>query len=417
MAKDIPSVPLASSPLRLKVSLSRPLRHARYRQLWTANLLSNIGTWTQAFASAWLIASMSHSASTTTLVQTAAYAPILLFALVAGVVADAVDRPKLLFIVNLMMALCACAMAVLVISGHAAAGPVLLLTFMLGTGSAFMWPAWQAAMSGLVQPDEVEAAATLNTLSYNVAAIVGPAIGGILFNWIGAGALFLVNAISFLGLLTVYWSWWREGAMPCPAKAALWPSFTAGLTAAFGSRRYRRIVLHVGTVFFASIAFAALLPVYVRDVLRLDSGVFGLLMGSLGGGVVLAAFILPSLRVRLDRTRLLAGGLVLYGLMLISISFATQRLLLMVLIVCGGMAWSAIVSTLNAAAQSSFPATIRARTLSIYLLVMAAGYTAGSVFWGALADRFGVAFAVAAAGACLIANAAALACAEAECAI
>jgi predicted MFS family arabinose efflux permease len=408
MSKDSLSVPLPAQALRAKVPLSKPLRHARYRRLWAANLISNLGTWTQTFASAWLIASLSHSASTTTLVQTATYVPIFLFALLAGVVADAVHRPKFLFFCNLFMALCACTLAGLVITGHASAGPVLAITFCLGTGSAFMWPAWQASMSGLVEPDEVEAAATLNNLSYNVAAIAGPAIGGVLFNWIGPGALFLVNAISFVGLLGVYWAWWQEHQPSTVTSAGFMDSLKAGLSCAFGCSRYRNILVHVCTVFFATIAFAGLLPVFVRDVLRMNSSVFGTLMGSLGAGAVLAAFILPTLRARVDKTRLLAGALLVYGAMLIAMSFARSLAVLVPLIVCGGMAWSATVSTLNAAAQLSFPSHIRARTLSIYLFVMAGGYTVGSLVWGRVADHFGVQVAFAAAGACVIVNAIAL---------
>jgi MFS family permease len=137
--------------------------------------------------------------------------------------------------------------------------------------------------------------------------------------------------------------------------------------------------------------------------------VFGTLMGSLGAGAIVAAFILPSLRTRVDKTRLLAGALLVYGAMLISLSFAHSLAVLIPLIVCGGMAWSATVSTLNAAAQSSFPAHIRARTLSIYLFVMAAGYTVGSLVWGRVADHFGVPAAFALAGACVMVNAIALA--------
>lgn len=374
-----------------------------------ANLVSNLGTWTQTFASAWLIASMSKSASITTLVQTATYIPIFLFALFAGVIADAVDRPKFLFFCNLYMALCACAMAVLVISGNAAAAPVLALTFCLATGSAFVWPAWQASVSGLVEPDELEAAATLNNLSYSVASIVGPALGGILFNWIGAGALFLVNAISFVGLLFVYWSWWQERLPNTAARHSFAHSMKTGLSTAFGCNRYRRILINVCTVFFASIAFAALLPLFVRDVLRLDSSTFGTLMGSLGAGAVLAAFLLPSLRVRFDKTTLLSGALLVYGLMLMLMPLITSLWLLVPLIVCGGMAWSAIVSTMNAAAQSSFPHNLRARTLSIYLFVMAGGYALGSVIWGRVADSAGVKVAFGAAGACMVVNAVVLA--------
>lgn len=408
MSKDSLSVPLPARALRPKVPLSKPLRHARYRRLWAANLISNLGTWTQTFASAWLIASLSHSATTTTLVQTASYLPIFLFALFAGVVADAVDRPKFLFFCNLFMALCACTLAGLVITGNASALFVLAITFCLGAGSAFMWPAWQASMSGLVEPDEVEAAATLNNLSYNVAAIVGPAMGGLLFNWIGPGALFLVNAISFVGLLSVYWAWWQERLPGTATGTGFVDSLKAGMACALGCSRYRNILLNVCTVFFATIAFAALLPVFVRDVLRMNSNVFGTLMGSLGAGAVLAAFFLPTLRTRVDRTSLLAGALLVYGAMLIAMSFARSLLVLVPLIVCGGMAWSATVSTLNAAAQSSFPANIRARTLSIYLFVMAAGYTVGSLVWGRVADHFGVQVAFAAAGSCVVVNAVAL---------
>ena len=407
-----PAASPATTPRRT-VPLSRPLRHARYRRLWCANLISNLGSWTQTFASAWLIASMSQSASTTTLVQTATYIPVFLFALLAGVVADAVHRPKFLFFCNLFQATCACIMAALVMSGHASIGPVLAVTFCLGVGSAFMWPAWQAALSGLVEPDEVEAAATLNNLSYNVSAILGPALGGVLFSWIGPGALFLVNAISFIGLLAVYWAWWREQ----PAVASVPTRFLArlreGANMALGCARYRCILVNVCTVFFATIAFAGLLPVFVRDVLHMNSSVFGTLMGSLGAGAVLAAFCLPSIRARVDKTRLLVGALIVYGVMLLGLSLntpSTRSLAFLIpLIVCGGMAWSAVVSTLNAAAQLSFPVAVRARTLSIYLFVMAGGYTAGSIFWGRIADRFGVCTAFACAGACVLVNAAMLA--------
>jgi len=397
--------------------LSRPLRHARFRQLWAANLVSNLGTWIQTFASAWLIASLSTSAATASLVQTASYVPIFLFALFAGVIADAVDRPRFLFLCNLFMAACACVMALLVGTGHASATPVLVLTFCLGSGSAFMWPAWQASMAGLVEPDEVESAATLNNLSYNAAAVLGPAMGGLLFNWIGAGALFLVNALSFLGLMGVYWRWWRA----CPAQPRAGADFASslqlGLRTALGCRRYRRILVNVCTVFFATIAFAALLPVFVRDVLHLDSSVFGVLMGSLGAGAVLGAFVLPSLRMRVDKTCMLACALLVYGAMLVIMPFLHRLSLLVPLIVAAGMAWSATVSTMNAAAQLAFPPHIRARTLSIYLFVMAGGYTVGSLVWGRVADRFGVRAALAAAGACVIVNAIVLATGERENAI
>ena len=368
-------------------------------------MVSNMGTWIQTFASAWLVASISSSASITALVQTATYVPVFVFALLAGVVADAVHRPKFLFYCNLYMALCAAIMALLAGTGLVAATPVLLLTFCIGIGTAFIWPAWQAAMSGLVEPDEVEAAATLNNLSYNLSAIIGPALGGLLFGWIGPGALFLANALSFAGLLGVYWTWWREGGPQPQAAEGFRARFVSGVRTAFGCARYRRILRNVCTVFFSTIAFASLLPVYVREVLRMQSSTYGTLMGCLGGGAVLAAFCLPQLRARVDKTGVLAGAMLVYGGMLLAMAASRSLSLLVPFILCGGMAWSATVSTLNAAAQLSFPAEIRARTLSIYLFVMSGGYVAGSVFWGQVAERWGVRAALGAAGACVLANA------------
>lgn len=396
-------------PLPAKVALLTPLRHTRFRQLWLANLVSNLGTWIQTFAAAWLIATVSTSAVTSSLVQTATYVPIFLFALVAGVVADAVHRPKFLFFCTLFMALCAGAMAMVVGRGGATPGPVLILTFFLGAGSAFMWPAWTASMSGLVEAHEVESAATLNNLSYNVAAIVGPALGGMLFTWIGPGALFVVNAVSFIGLLGVYGLWWRaEGSRPTLRGMAFAARLREGCATALGCMRYRRILLNVSTVFFASIAFAALLPLFVKDVLRMNSGVFGLLMGSLGVGAVMGALVLPTVRQHVGKTRLLVAALMVYGAMLLILPNLRKLAVMVPLIALAGMAWSATVSTLSAAAQLAFPPAIRARTLSIYLFVMAGGYTAGSLVWGRVADWAGVRVALSVAGACMIVNALAL---------
>lgn len=398
----------SAQPARRLVPLTQPLRHARFRQLWIANLVSNFGTWIQTFASAWLIASLAHDASTTTLVQTAAYVPIFLFALFAGAVADKVDRPRFLFNCNLFLALCAAAMAVVVMTGHATPWPVLALTFCLGAGNAFSWPAWQAAVSTLVDHDELEAAATLNNLSYNVAAVAGPALGGLLFGWIGPGALFLANALSFTGLLAAYSSWSREPGPPLAPTGDYWTGLTSGLKTALACARFRFILRNIWVVFFTTISFPALLPVFVRDVLKLDSHAYGTLMGCLGGGAILAAFILPRLRANVDRTRLLAAALLTYGVMLVVMPNLRTMWALVPLILFGGMAWSTTVSTMNAAAQASFPQEMRARAMSIYLFTMAFGYTVGSVAWGHAADHFGVTAALMAAGACILLKAAVL---------
>lgn len=384
-----------------------PLRHVRYRRLWLANLLTNLGTGTQAFATAWLIATVSNSASTTAMVQTVTYAPLLVFALLAGVVADAVDRPKFLFFANLAMAIAAgaCAMTVLVLPPGATLVPVLLLTFLLGAGMAFRWPAWQASISTLVEQHELEAVAILENLSYSAGAVAGPVLGGVLFAWLGPAAPFMANTLSFAVVLVLYWRWWHDAGPSSGATAGLWPSFKRGLGIALGSSHYCRLLAQAGAIYFVLIAFSALLPIYVKNVVRSGSNGFGALSACLGLGAALAAFFLPAVRARFEKTHVFVASMTIYGMMLILLTRSASPLVLAALIVVGGMAWCAIISTMLAAAQALFAPEVRARTLSMYLLVMATGYTLGSRCWGVLAEMLGVVAALQLAGAGLILNA------------
>lgn len=381
-------------------TIFQPLRHARFRQLWMANLLSNLGSRMQAFAAAWQIASLSQSPQLTALVQTATWAPMLLFALPAGALADTLHRPTLLFRSNAVMAAAAVAMALLAYGGRQPVPALLLLTFVMGAGMAFTMPAWQASMSSLVPPHEVESAATLNNLSYNLAALAGPALGGALFQLCGAGPLYLFNAVSFSALLWIYRQW-RPAPPPHAAAGAGRHSMGSALRISCASPHYRSLLVYAMGIFFVSAAFAALLP-----LLHSDAGTYGSLMGALGAGAVLAAVVLPAVRRRAAKRMVLAGGLGVYGTMLATLGHAPSQPLRLLLVTVGGVAWSAVVTTLNGAAQQAFPDAVRARTLSVHILAIAAGQTAGSAAWGLLAARCGSVPALTAAGLATLACAA-----------
>ena len=392
----MPSEPHTVSPFQ-------PLRHARFRQLWLANMLSNVGSRMQAFAAAWQIATLSHSPQLTALVQTATWAPMLLFALPAGALADTLHRPTLLFRSNAVMALAAVAMALLAFGGRQPVSALLLLTFVMGAGMAYTMPAWQASMSALVPPQEIEAAATLNNLSYNLAALAGPALGGVLFQLTGAGALYLLNALSFSALLWIY----RQARTSPAPPTADYHGMGSAVRISWSSARYRSLLAHAMAIFFVSAAFAALLPLLHRD-----AGTYGAVMGALGAGAVLAAFVLPLVRRHAVKRMVLAGGLGIHGGMLMTIGvIAAQPLRLMVAVV-GGVAWSAIVTTLNGAAQQAFPDAVRARTLSVHILAIAAGQTAGSAAWGMLAAHYGIVPTLTAAGLSTLACAGLVACSK-----
>jgi predicted MFS family arabinose efflux permease len=375
--------------LTYRASLFQPLRQPRFRRLWLANLVSNVGSWGQAFAAVWHVSTLSESALMPSLVQTATWAPMLLFALPAGLLADAMHKPRLLFHSNALMGLTAGAMALLTIAGTPSALLVLLMTFVMGAGAAFTLPAWQASMPELVAKEDIAAVASLNNISYNVAALAGPCMGGLLVQQYGPAPLYVFNSLSVCGLLWFYKQWHPQEKADAPIQRSTRDALLAGVAASWQAVRYRKLLLHSLPIFCASIAFPALLPSLVRGA-HADAGNFGVLMGALGAGAVIASAILPRLRQHLRPHRLLAGALAIYSAMLGLVGLGLSLGIRVLLIVCGGMAWSAIVTTLNRAALVAFPATLRARTLSIYIFMVAAGQAIGGALWGQLAIRFGI---------------------------
>jgi MFS family permease len=385
-----------------KMPIWVPLRHVRYRMLWISNALSNTGTWMQAMAAAWLMTSLTSSPVMAASIQTATNLPIFLFAVIAGTLADIVDRPKFLLIVNTQMALSALALSILVMFGLITPWLLLTLTFMLGLGAAFMWPAWQASMSGLVDHSEISTAATLNGLSYNLASVIGPALGGLLFKSSGPAALFTLNAISFSGLIIVYYRWWKSPHEITTTNQRFWDAFITGFKVVLDAPSFHAILINTGIILFATSAFMSLLPLVVKDMLHLDSGIYGLLMGCLGIGAVAGAFILPTLRAKFSTQWLLSVATIVFSFLLFTLATVHYVKLLMCVICVSGIAWVTIVSSLNAAAQSSFPLKLRARVLSIYMIIMSGALAFGSYTWGLLATSYSIKTALLAAAVLLV---------------
>jgi MFS family permease len=293
-------------------SLFQPLRQPRFRQLWFANLLSNVGSWGHAFAATWHVSALSQSAMMTSLVQAATWAPMLLFALPAGLLADSMHQPRLLFRTNALMGLTAGAMALLTIGGTQSAVLMLLMTFLMGAGAAFTLPAWQTSTSELVPKADIAAVASLNNLNYNAAALAGPFLGGLLFQQYGPTPLYLFNALSFCGLLWLHKPWQPLNTVRATIVQSRTNARLAGIAASWTAVRYRTLLFHSLFIFCLSIGFQALLPSLLRGT-RADAGDFGILMGALGAGAVLASTILPRLRRHVRHRSVLAGALVVYA--------------------------------------------------------------------------------------------------------
>lgn len=362
-----------------------PLRSPVYRALWIAQLVSNLGTWMQTVGAQWMLVDDPRAAVLVPLVQTATTLPVMLLALPSGVLADLVDRRRLLIATQGAMAAGVGLLATLTGAGLTTPAVLLMLLFVIGCGQALTAPAWQAIQPDLVPAEQIPAAAALGSMSMNGARAIGPAIAGVLVSLAGPTSVFALNAVSFIGIVVVL-VWWRRPAIEngYPPERAL-AALSAGGRYIRSSPIVRRILLRAALFIGPASALWGLLPVIASRQLGLSSSGYGLLLGALGVGAVLGAFLLSRLRARFGENALLTVGAAGFAVATAVLALVHNFAAVLVGLVVGGAAWLLSLSTLNASMQLSLPAWVRARGLSVYQLIFMGGQALGSVVWGLLA--------------------------------
>ncbi len=381
-------------PPSMTISAWAPLKRNVFLVLWCAGLISNIGTWVFNVTSGWLMTELSPSPLMVSLVQAATAMPIFLFALPAGALGDIFDRRKLLMVVLTILALILFIFAALIKRNILNAWLLLLFTFLVGAGTAFFTPTWQAIMPYLVPKKELHSAIALNGISMNFARAVGPAIGGLLLAAFGAILAVIIDAVSYL-FVVVGLLWWRmalvESVLP---RERVFGAMRAGLRFVILSEALIATLVRAFIfVLFAS-AFWALLPLIAKDLLAGGPKLYGLLLSGIGAGAITGALLLPLIRKKLN-----AHGMVMTGTL-----FTVSALLLFALgghwftgiaaSILAGISWIIALSTLNVSAQYALPDWVRARGLAIFQVVFFGGMMLGSVLWGQLAQVIGLKFAL-----------------------
>src|SRR4051794_38212019 len=294
-----------------------PLRHPVFRALWIANLASNTGLWVQNTGAGWLMTSLAPSPIMVSLVQAAAMLPVFLFALPGGALADILDRRLTLIAAQIWIAVAGLVLAVLAAMGLLSAWGLLSLTFLIGAGTAVIFPAWSAAIPELVPRDDLVQAVALNGVGFNVARALGPALGGFAMALAGPAATFSLNALGFLALLWALLTWRRTA----PTRSKLPPerlpaAMRAALRLATSIPAMRAAIFRACAFFFFASALWALLPTVVREGLGLGPAAFGLMLGAAGLGAVIAGVMLPVVRQHLSPGKLvLAASLVAFAAM------------------------------------------------------------------------------------------------------
>ncbi len=367
-----------------------PLRHPIYLALLTAAFASNIGTWMQDVGASWLMTSLAPNPVMVSLIQTAVNLPFFLLALIAGALADIADRRRILLFAQVWMLASAGLLGVLTVLHLTTPWTLLALSFTLGLGSALGSPGWQAIVPELVERDEIREAITLNSVQYNFARGVGPAIGGVVVAAWGAGIAFLANASSFIGVIGVLLSWRRERKKSVLPAERVIGAVRAGARYVRYTPALRSVMVRSFMFAFGTSAMWAVLPLVARVEFHLDATGYGILVAFFGFGAAISGFLLGRVRNLFSSDRVAnAGGL---GFAAVNATIATTHnvhMLWIATFVAGG-SWVAATTMYNSSAQMSLASWVRARALAMYLLMLQGGLAIGSVGWGYLASRVGI---------------------------
>lgn len=323
------------------------------------------------------------------LMQTATSLPVFLVGLPAGALADIVDRRRLLLFWQGWMLVAAAALGVLTL--WSATTPVILLTltFALGLGAAMNAPAWQAITPELVSRDQLPTGVALNSVGFNIARAVGPALGGFVVAAAGPAAVFLLNAASFVGVMFVLYGWRRQRRQSAIPTERMIGAIRAGIRYVHYAPALDAVLVRVGVFISCGSALWALLPLVARQQLKLESFGYGVLLGCLGLGAIVGAAFLPKVRQRISVDQLVAIATVVFAIATLSLAYLHNLALVYIALVAGGAAWMAIMSSLNVAAQIAAPSWVLSRALGVYQLVFQGGIAIGSALWGTVAEHLG----------------------------
>jgi MFS family permease len=390
-----PSAPQATQPAsETHPSAFAPLRIPLFRDRWIASTVSNLGTWMQDTAGTWLMTTLTASPLLIALMQTAASLPVLALGLLAGATADIFDRRRLLIFWQAWMLVSVAILAVLTFLGHISPWALLAFTFLLNIGSAMNNPAWQAIVPELVPRDLIADTVSLNAASNNLARAVGPALGGLMVAAFqrrvgaGAGAVFLLNALSFAGVIWVLVNWKRvplfKSVLPSERIAG---SIRSGLRYVRYSPQVQSSLLRAFTfTFFVSAIWSLLAVVAHRDLKQGALG-YGILNGSLGLGALIAATVLGSLRRRITADKMIAIATLYQSFVLLVLAYVRTPWIIILVLVASGFAWTSTMATLNTSVQLAVPAWVQARAMGTYIMIFQGGMALGSIVWGFIAER------------------------------
>ena len=384
----------ASPSAETHPSALSPLRFPVFRSVWIASSISNLGGLIQSVGAAWMMTSIATEAGMVALVQASMTLPVMLLSLLAGAMADSLDRRRMmlyaqifLFVVSVCLSLCTWLDLI-------TPWLLLLFTFLIGCSAAFNAPAWQASVGDMVPRAYLPAAVTLNGMGFNIARSFGPALGGAIVAAFGAAAAFAVNAVSYIHLIVVLRRWKSPTTPQLLPRESLGIAISAGIRYVSMSPAIRRVLVR-GLVFgLGASSVMALMPLVAKHLVAGGPLTYGMLLGAFGVGAVLAAIANARLRLRMSTENIVRISCVAFGVAAAVTGLSSNLAVTMLALMVNGASWVLALATFNVAVQLSAPRWVVARALSLYQMFTFGGLAGGSWLWGEIAESNGVATAL-----------------------
>jgi MFS family permease len=373
-------------------------RHRNYRIFFTGQLVSLAGTWMQNVALAWLVIELSGSPIAIGALAFWRFVPFTVFGLVAGVVADRLESRKLVMATQASAMAISIALAVVTLTGTATLPIVYVLAALGGIALAFDAPGRQSLTFQMVGPRELPNAVALNSGLFNGSRIIGPAIAGLVIAAVGTGLCFVLNAVSFLAVLTAL-ALVREEELRTVEKdpsARVIDGIRRAFAHAWNDPQLRLILAVVTVVSTVGFNFHVLVPLLAADTLHVGPEGFGFLSASFGLGALVGALAAATLRGA--SWRLFAIGTGSFGVLALMLAPVHNAFLAGVILVGIGVSFTLFTANANALVQLAAPDHLRGRLISIYLLAFVGVAPVGGLFAGWLAEVGGTSLAFAVAG-------------------
>jgi MFS family permease len=377
----------------------RSLKYRNYRLFFMGQIVSLIGTWTQQIALPWLVYRLTGSAFLLGLVSFSTQIPNFILSPLAGVMADRLDRYRILITTQSLSMLQAAILTILYFTGHINILNIILLAIFLGLINAFDMPTRQSFVISLVEnKEDLSNAIALNSMMFNSARLIGPTIAGLIIAASNEGVCFAINAVSFLFVITSLLMMKINHTEINRVKKRVFHEFKDGFAHVFGFTPLKYIILLLALVSLTGMSYAVLMPIFADKILQGGPGTFGLLMSFAGIGALTGAAYLASRKTVRGLLRIIPIANVLFGCGLIVISCVNELWMALPLMFIIGLGMMTQMAASNTIIQTIVDDDKRGRIMSFYVMAFIGTAPFGSLLAGFLAGKIGVPFTLAIGG-------------------